>query len=64
MSRQETVDLVTFTEEILHVKLHFLRSGSCYAIPCRPNPGRIEKINLKFYFHTFLWFLKRFYEGL
>ena len=22
------------------------------------------KINLKFYFHTFFWCLKRFYEGL
>ena len=32
--------------------------------PCRPNPGRREKINLNFYFHTSLWCLKRFYEGL
>ena len=30
----------------------------------RPNPGRREKINLNFYFHTSLWCLKRFYEGL
>ena len=29
--------------------------------PCRPNPGRGEKIN---FFHTFLWCLKRFHEGL
>ena len=28
--------------------------------PSRPNPGRREKINLKFYFHTSLWCLKRF----
>ena len=27
-------------------------------------PGQGEKINLKFYFHTSLWCLKRFYEGL
>ena len=32
--------------------------------PSRPNPGRREKIKLNFYFHTFLWYLKRFYEGL
>ena len=31
--------------------------------PSRPNAGRREKINLKFYFHTSLWCLKRFYEG-
>ena len=30
----------------------------------RPNPGREEKINSNFYFHTFLLCLKRFYEGL
>ena len=31
--------------------------------PLRPSPGRREKINLNFYFHTSLWRLKRFYEG-
>ena len=30
----------------------------------RPNPGRREKINLNFCFHTSLWCLERFYEGL
>ena len=30
----------------------------------RPNLGRIEKTKLNFYFHTSLWCLKRFYEGL
>ena len=30
----------------------------------RPNPGRREKIKLNFYFHTSLWCLNRFYEGL
>ena len=29
--------------------------------PLRPNPGRREKINLNFYFHTSMWRLKRFY---
>ena len=32
--------------------------------PLRPNPGRREKTNLNFYFHSSLWYLKRFYEGL
>ena len=32
--------------------------------PSRPDPGRRGKINLNFYFYTFLWCLKRFYEGL
>ena len=30
----------------------------------RPNPGRIKKIKLNFYFHTSLQCLKRFFEGL
>ena len=32
--------------------------------PSRPEPGLRKKINLSFYFHTSLWCLKRFYEGL
>ena len=32
--------------------------------PFHLNPGRREKIKLNFYFHTSLWCLKRFYEGL
>ena len=32
--------------------------------PSRPDYGRREKINLNLYFHTSLWCLKRFYEGL
>ena len=32
--------------------------------PSHPNPGQREKIKLNFYFHTSLWWLKRFYEGL
>ena len=34
------------------------------AYPSRLNPRRREKINLNFDFHTSLWCLKRFYEGL
>ena len=30
--------------------------------PSRPDPGRREKINLNFYFHTSFWCLIRFYE--
>ena len=30
----------------------------------RPDPGRREKINVNFCFHTSLWYLKGFYEGL
>ena len=33
-------------------------------IPFRPNPVRREKIEINFYFHTFLWYLKKLYEGL
>ena len=32
--------------------------------PLHCNSGGREKINLNFYFHTSLWCLKRFYEGL
>ena len=35
----------------------------CRFNPSRPDPGRKEKINLNFYFHTSLWCLKMFYEG-
>ena len=31
--------------------------------PSRPDPGRREKINLNFYFHTSLWCLRKFYKG-
>ena len=32
--------------------------------PSRPNPERREKNKLNLYFHTSLWCLRRFYEGL
>ena len=41
-----------------------LQSFSYHINPSRPDPGQREKINLNFYFHTFLWCLKIFYEGL
>ena len=37
---------------------------SCFIVLTRSNPGRREKINLNFYFHTSLWCLKMFYESL
>ena len=36
----------------------------CPLNPSRPEPGRRKKINLNFNFHTFFWFLKRFYKCL
>ena len=32
--------------------------------PSCPNPGQRKNIKLSFYFRTYLWCLKRFYEGL
>ena len=49
----ETKDAVIFSSYFL-----------IYVNPLRPNPGQREKIELIFYFHTSLWCLKRFYEGL
>ena len=31
--------------------------------PSHSDSGRREKINLNFYFHTLLWWLKKFYES-
>ena len=41
---QEIVDLVTFTEEILNGKLHFLRSESCHNME-----SLMQNISLSFY---------------
>ena len=38
-------------------------TGLDWVNPSHPDPGRREKINLNFYFHTSLWCIKRFYEG-
>ena len=53
-------------QEYLYANSKFQKYISSKMIlnPSRPNPGRREKINLNFYFHTSLWCLKRFYEGL
>ena len=47
---------VWYVEIFLEVFLYLLD-------PSRPDPGRREKISVKFYFHTSLWCLKRFYES-
>ena len=43
-----------------------LSTELCTIILTLPAPisGQREKINLNFYFHTALWCLKRFYDGL
>ena len=49
------------------IKRRYYSNRSCADVvinSSRPNPRRREKINLNFYFHTFLWCLKSFYEGL
>ena len=48
---------ISRTLSIYSVKIHHIN-------PSRPNPGRREKKKLIFYFHTSLWCLKRFSEGL
>ena len=54
--RRSNLFIASF-EYILYTKLDALD-------PSRPDPGQREKINLNFYFHTSLWCLKRFCEGL
>ena len=56
---------------ILHLSVSFVKTPlfvmsnlTNVLNPFRPNPGRREKIKLNFYFHTYLWCLKRLYEGL
>ena len=53
-------------QEYLYANSKFQKYISSKMIlnPSRPNPGRREKINLNFYFHTSLWCLKRFYQSL
>ena len=49
-----------FVKYTITCYLYYLRNFN----PSRPNPRRREKVKLNFYFHTSLWCLKRFYEGL
>ena len=64
-ARQFTSVLRGFWWQPLHLqpfsRAHFLTK---HITPSRTNPGRREKKLLHFYFHTSLWCLKRFYEGL
>ena len=34
-----------------------------YINPFHPYPGRRDKVNLNFHFHTLLWYMKRFYKA-
>ena len=49
---------------IQNVRKIFRKTNISYPLIRTPDPGRREKINLIFYFHTSLWCLKRFYKGL
>ena len=42
----------------------FSNLHQCTFNPSRPDPERLEKINKNVYFHSSLWYLKRFYKGL
>ena len=52
---------------LIHFRIHFsayLRGFLTLNVPCA-SESRIEiKIKLNVYFHTSLWCLQRFYEGL
>ena len=62
--------LIKFLGFVLGIRLSYRSNRyllkSCFQSinPLRPNPRRRKKIKLNFYFHTSLWCLKRFYEGL
>ena len=62
MGKNMPVQIIIFIETkslfILYIQTKLFLNSS------RPNPGRREKINLNLYFHTSLWCLKWFYEGL
>ena len=45
-------------------KLKFILNMLSLPAPCISESCIQTKINLNFYFHTYLWYLKRFYEGL
>ena len=49
----------------IYDEVFFAKIVNGYAVnPSLPHPGRREKINLNFYFHTSLWCLKKFFESL
>ena len=49
--------------DVIYLEIQFNYSKLCNLNLPAP-PGRREKINLNFYFHTSLWCLERFSEGL
>ena len=61
--------LYIYKKIIFYLKLYivlkfFYFIQALHVNPSRPDPGQREKTNLNFYFHKFLWCLKRFHEGL
>ena len=46
--------------EILYARFWKFRINLLLNVPM---PDKVKKIKLNFYFHTPLWYLKRFYEG-
>ena len=64
-------NLRSFSKPLFWRTFWLLSDSSCnkqlkaqFFNPSRPDPRQKEKISLNFYFHTSLWRLKRFYEGL
>ena len=53
--------LCTLHKKLMFSIKKFLKNFLTLSIPI---PGKEKKINLNFNFHTSLWCLKRFYEGL
>ena len=55
--------LLTLSKQMLPGKVIKMVSKIFWTVllnPSRSDPGRREKINLNFYFHTSLWYLKEF----
>ena len=63
-NRQGTVTQITIKQIYKLLDNEFDNTIQYFFNPSRSNPGRTEKIKLNFYFHTSLWYLKTFYEGL
>ena len=56
--------ITTFVREAINEMFDLFFLNFKNMNPSRSNLGRREKTKSNFYFHTSLWCLKRFYEGL
>ena len=61
--RCQISSVLSFLSLLKEMNIKGLSPGFAFN-PSRFYPGRREKMKLNFYFHTPLWCLKRFYEGL